>query len=211
VRPGGVCVDRESGRSLALAALASTATAAGAVVEAVGESDPDEQPADHKEHATSFCVQIAQVGVDEETGQVHLYEMVTAVDTAQILDPLTHQAQVEGGVVMGIGAALTEDLGIQDGQVAAAHMGEYKLPNIRDIPQHETVYVRDHSGPGPFQAKQIGEHGAIPTAAAIANAVYDAIGVQITDLPITAEKVFAALRQRPAAQRADTPNATKRS
>mgnify|MGYP003693639941 CR=1 FL=1 len=96
--------------------------------------------------------------------------------------------QVEGGMIQGFGFAMSEDLAAEDGKIVTANLGEYKLPNIRDIPAHETLYVRDHTGPGPFQAKQIGEHGAIPTAAAIANAVYDAIGVQITDLPITAER-----------------------
>ena len=156
--------------------------------------EPDEQPADHKEHATSFCVQIAQVGVDEETGQVFLYEMVTAVDTAEILDPLTHQAQVEGGVVMGIGGALTEDLGIQDGQVAAAHMGEYKLPSIADMAALRTVLLPPGKGVGPCNIKAIGELTNVPTGAAIANAVADAVGVRIDSLPITAEKVYQALQ-----------------
>jgi putative selenate reductase molybdopterin-binding subunit len=99
-------------------------------------------------------------------------------------------------MVQGFGFALMENLADENGKILTANLGEYKLPNIRDIPSHETLYIRDHEGPGPFQTKPIGEHGAIPTAAAIANAVYDAIGVQITDLPITAEKIYSALRAR---------------
>jgi len=114
---------------------------------------------------------------------------------------------VEGGMIQGFGFAMSEDLAAEDGKIVTANLAEYKLPNIRDIPEHETLYVRDRTGPGPFHAKQIGEHGAVPTAAAIANAVYDATGVQITDLPITAEKVFAALRHLPARQPADAPSA----
>ena len=161
--------------------------------------------------AMCFFAEVAEVRVDPETGQVKVRKMISAHDVGTIINPLLHRGQVEGGMIQGFGFAMSEDLAAEDGKVVTANLGEYKLPSIRDIPEHETLYIRDRNGPGPFQAKQIGEHGAIPTAAAIANAVYDAIGVQITDLPITAEKVFAALRQRPAAQRADAPSATKRS
>jgi xanthine dehydrogenase molybdenum-binding subunit len=146
--------------------------------------------------AMCFFAEAAEVTVDPETGQVKVRKMISAHDVGTIINPLTHRGQVEGGMIQGFGFALTEELAADDGRIVTANLGEYKLPNIRDIPEHETLYVRDGSGPGPFQAKQIGEHGAIPTAAAIANAVYDAIGAQITDLPITAEKVFAALHKR---------------
>ena len=160
---------------------------------------------DIKERLNAMCffAEAAEVRVDPETGQVKVRKMISAHDVGTILNPLTHRGQVEGGMIQGFGFAMSEDLITEDGKVVTANLGEYKLPNICDIPEHETLYVRDHSGPGPFHAKQIGEHGAIPTAAAIANAVYDAIGVQITDLPITAEKVFAALRQRSTGRRAD--------
>jgi CO/xanthine dehydrogenase Mo-binding subunit len=138
---------------------------------------------------------------------VKVRKVVSAHDVGTIINPLAHRGQLEGGTIQGFGFAMSEDLATEDGKVVTANLGEYKLPNIRDIPEHETLYVRDHTGPGPFQAKQIGEHGAIPTAAAIANAVYDAIGGQITDLPITADKVFAVLRQPLAAQRANAPSA----
>ncbi|HLN85605.1 MAG TPA: molybdopterin cofactor-binding domain-containing protein, partial [Candidatus Limnocylindrales bacterium] len=145
--------------------------------------------------AICFFAEAAEVKIDPDTGQMKVRKIVSAHDVGTIINPLTHRGQVEGGMVQGLGFALTENLAVEDGKIVTANLGEYKLPNIRDIPDHETLYVRDHNGPGPFQAKQIGEHGAIPTAAAIANAVYDAIGVQISDLPITAEKVFAAMRQ----------------
>jgi CO/xanthine dehydrogenase Mo-binding subunit len=153
---------------------------------------------DIKERLGAMCFfgAAAEVKIDPETGQVKVRKIISAHDVGTVINPLTHRGQVEGGMVQGFGFALIEDLAAEDGRIVTANLGEYKLPNICDIPEHETLYVRDHSGPGPFQAKQIGEHGAIPTAAAIANAVYDAIGVQITDLPITAEKVLAALRQK---------------
>jgi putative selenate reductase molybdopterin-binding subunit len=105
---------------------------------------------------------------------------------------------VEGGMLQGFGFAMMENLADEDGKILANNLGEYKLPNIRDIPGHETLYVRDDDGPGPFQAKPIGEHGAIPTAAAIANAIYDAVGVQVTDLPVSAEQIYEAIRAKAA-------------
>jgi CO/xanthine dehydrogenase Mo-binding subunit len=157
--------------------------------------------------AMCFFAEAAEVEVDPETGQVKVRKMISAHDVGTIINPLTHRGQVEGGMIQGFGFAVSENLLAEEGRIVTANLGEYKLPNIRDIPDHETLYVRDRTGPGPFQAKQIGEHGAIPTAAAIANAVYDAIGVQITDLPITAEKVFAALRRRSAERLADAASA----
>jgi putative selenate reductase molybdopterin-binding subunit len=174
----------------------------------MGESLTARGSVDIKERlgATCFFAEAAEVRVDPETGQVRVRKMISAHDIGTIINPLTHRGQVEGGMIQGFGFAMSEDLAAEDGKIITANLAEYKLPNIRDIPKHETLYVRDRTGPGPFHAKPIGEHGAIPTAAAIANAVYDATGVQITDLPITAEKVFAALRHLPARQPADAPS-----
>ncbi|HZR98049.1 MAG TPA: xanthine dehydrogenase family protein molybdopterin-binding subunit [Chloroflexota bacterium] len=187
----GAALHRPSGRTLSLAALA----AAGEPIEVVGEVEPDAHGG-HHEAATSYCVQIAQVGVDVETGQVVLYHLLTAHDVADVLDPLTHQSQIEGGAVMGIGYALHEDLGLQDGQVAAAHLGDYKLPSIADLAPLEVVLVPGGKGMGARNVKGIGELPNVPTAAAIANAVADAVGARVDSLPITAEKVLQALRQR---------------
>jgi CO/xanthine dehydrogenase Mo-binding subunit len=158
-----------------------------------------------KERVGAFCffAQAAEVAIDAETGEVRVRKLISAHDVGTIINPVTHRGQVEGGMVQGFGFALMENLADEDGKILVANLGEYKLPSIRDIPKHETLYIRDHEGPGPFQTKPIGEHGAIPTAAAIANAVYDAIGVQIRDLPITAEKVYNALRKKEIAMSAD--------
>ncbi len=180
-----------SGRTVSLATLA----AAGEPIEVVGEVDPDAHGG-HHEAVTSYCVQIAQVGVDVETGQVFLYHLLTAHDVADVLDPVTHQSQIEGGAVMGIGYALHEDLGVQDGQVAAAHLGDYKLPSIADLAPLEVVLVPGGKGMGARNVKGIGELPNVPTAAAIANAVADAVGARVDSLPITAEKVLQALRAR---------------
>jgi len=89
-----------------------------------------------------------------------------------------------------------EHLQDEEGKIAVANLGEYKIPSAADIPSVEVIYIRDTTGPGPFQSKPIGENTVTPTAAAIANAVYDAIGIQIKDLPITAEKLYLALQKK---------------
>jgi carbon-monoxide dehydrogenase large subunit len=144
----------------------------------------------------SFLAQIAEVSVDRETGEVKLVRLTTAHDVGRVLNPLGHQGQINGGVVQGIGYALTEELRVEDGRAAAVHLGDYKLPTIRDIPELRTVLVESPHGVGPYRTKGIGEYAIEGVAAAVANAVEDAVGVRIRDLPVTAEKVHRALRER---------------
>lgn len=146
--------------------------------------------------AACFFAQAAEVEIDPETGQIRVRKVISAHDVGTIINPITHQGQVDGGMVQGFGFTLTENLVEEGGKILTTNLGEYKLPNIQDIPRHETLYIRDNDGPGPFRTKPVGEHGAIPTAAAIGNAVYDAIGAQIRDLPITAEKIYIAMRKK---------------
>ncbi len=190
-RVGGVGADTASGRTLDLAALA----ARGVAVETVSDTGVGQEArgGEHEEAATSFCVQIAQVGVDVETGQVFLYEVLSAHDVAEVLEPISHLSQIEGGVVMGIGYALREDLGIEEGRVTAAHLGDYKMSNMADTAGIRVELLRGGKGVGVLNVKGIGEIPNVPTAAAIANAIADAVGVRIDTLPITAEKVLWAL------------------
>jgi len=146
--------------------------------------------------STSFVAQVAEVEVDPETGKVRLHRFITAHDVATIINPVAHQGQIEGGAMMAIGAALTEELPLEDGRITTANMGEYKLPTIADIPEFKTVLVRSRSGPGPYEAKAIGEMANVSPPAAIANAVADAVGVRLFELPITSEKIHAALKKR---------------
>jgi CO/xanthine dehydrogenase Mo-binding subunit len=141
-----------------------------------------------------FFAQLAEVEIDADTGKLTVLKMTSVNDVGTIINPLVHQAQIEGGVVQGLGYAVMEYLQDHDGRIATANLGDYKIPNVSDIPRVETINVKDTSGPGPFQSKPIGENTVTPTAAAIANAVYDAIGVQIQDLPITSEKIYFALK-----------------
>jgi CO/xanthine dehydrogenase Mo-binding subunit len=148
-------------------------------------------------HITSFAVQVAEVAVDPETGTVRLRRFTTAHDVGQIVNPIGHQGQIEGAVMQGVGYALMEELQLEDGRVTNLSFGDYKLPTMRDAPPLTTVLVESTSGVGPYRIKGIGESPLTPVAPAIANAVADAVGVRIRDLPITAEKVYRALQAVP--------------
>ncbi|HEV8341025.1 MAG TPA: xanthine dehydrogenase family protein molybdopterin-binding subunit [Candidatus Binatia bacterium] len=149
-----------------------------------------------KGSSTSFVAQVAEVEVDPETGKVRLHRFVTAHDVGTIINPVSHQGQIDGGAMMAIGAALTEELPLDEGKITTQNFGEYKLPNISDIPKFKTVLIHSTGGPGPYEAKGIGEMANVSPPAAIANAVDDAVGVRIFDLPVTAEKIFKALNQK---------------
>jgi CO/xanthine dehydrogenase Mo-binding subunit len=119
---------------------------------------------------------------------------VTAHDVGTIINPITHQGQIDGGVATGIGLALTEELLMDEGRITNPNLGEYKLPTMADMPPLETVLVPSPGGSGPLGAKAIGEFSNNSPPAAIANAVADAVGVRLFDLPITAERVYQALK-----------------
>ena len=147
-----------------------------------------------KGSSTSFIAQVAEVEVDRDTGRVKLTKFVSAHDVGTIINPLGHQGQIDGEAIMAIGSGLMEELTHDQGKVTTTNLGEYKIPNILDIPKFKTVLVKGKNGPGPYEAKGIGEHANVTPPAAIANAVADACGVRIFDTPVTAEKVYAALR-----------------
>ena len=143
----------------------------------------------------ALVVQVAEVEVDRETGQVAVKHFTTAHSTGTIINPLMHQGQIDGGVVTAIGYALMEQLVIEQGKVITTNFGENKIPSIRDIPPLKTVIQEFPVGNGPYGGMSIGEPPVLVAAAAIANAVHDAVGVRIYDLPITAEKVLTALKE----------------
>jgi carbon-monoxide dehydrogenase large subunit len=149
----------------------------------------------HPSPVTSFTAQVAEVAVDPDTGAVTLLRLTTAHDVGTVLNPLDHQGQIEGAVMQGIGYALSEELGVEAGRVTSVSFGDYKIPNMQDIPVLHTLVLASESGPGPYSSKGIGENPIGPVAPAIANAVADAVGVRIRNLPITAEKVYHALTE----------------
>jgi CO/xanthine dehydrogenase Mo-binding subunit len=161
-------------------------------------------------HVTGFTAQAVELEVDPETGQMTLLDVVTAHDVGTIINPLGHQGQIEGGLIQGIGFGMIEEMRAEDGRVSTLSLGDYKLPNIKDIPPLKTVLVQEQLGPVPFQGKSIGESSITPITAAIANALYDAVGVRICDLPITAEKVYRALQAQQGVGE-ETPQEDRRS
>jgi CO/xanthine dehydrogenase Mo-binding subunit len=139
---------------------------------------------------------VAEVEVDPATGGLTVLNLTTAHDTGTVLNHLTLTGQIEGGVVTGVGFALMEENLIVDGKIATLTLGESKLPCIADVPPLKTVLVESPTGPTPFGGKAIAENPNVPTAAAIANAIADACGVRLFDLPLGAEKIYWALNAK---------------
>ena len=142
----------------------------------------------------SYAAQVARVAVDRMTGQVKVLELTSAVDVARIVNPVAHQLQIDGGAVMGFGSAVLEDLIEEDGQIWAANLGELKLPCAADIPKLTTVLLEGGHGIGEANVKSIGELTNVAVPAAVANAVANAVGVRVRDLPISAEKVWRGIQ-----------------
>lgn len=131
-----------------------------------------------------FGAQAALVEVDQETGEVKVLKVVSVHDSGRIINPMAAEGQVHGGVHMGIGYALYEELVLEQGRVVNASFADYHVPTAQETPVVKAVFVENPDPAGPFGAKGIGETACIPTAAAIANAVYDATGRRVKKLPI---------------------------
>jgi len=178
-----------SGKSITLADLVARATAAGEAPS--GFSEFKSTGSD----ITSFVTQAAEVEIDPETGHVEIKKFITTVDSGTILNPIGHSGQINGGFITGLGYALMEEMPVEDGRVTTLSFADYKVPTMADLPELTTVYLPElASGPAPYHGKAVGETHNPPVAAALANAIADAIGTQITSLPLTAEKIRAALR-----------------
>ena len=134
------------------------------------------------------------VAVDTETGEVTVLKSVGAHDIGQAINPQAVEGQIEGGALMGQGYALSEELIYEEGKLVSPSFSEYLIPTSMDMPEITSVILESRSGLGPFGAKGIGEPSLTPVAPAIANAVADAIGGRVFDLPITPEKIVKAIR-----------------
>jgi len=144
--------------------------------------------------APTFAAQAAEVEVDKTTGRVKVLRFVAAHDVGFAINPMGVEGQIEGGVAMGIGYALSEEILWDKGKVANKFLSDYKVPTALDIPNIDAIIVEDKSELGPYGAKGVGEPGASPTAPAIANAIYNATGIRVKELPITPERLFSYLK-----------------
>jgi 4-hydroxybenzoyl-CoA reductase alpha subunit len=147
--------------------------------------------------AYSFSTAIAEVTVDMETGFVTVDRVTDFSDAGTVINPLTFHGQVEGSIVMGLGETLMEDTVVGSGGILVnPNLHDYLIPTICDTPEIITRAVESYEPHGPFGAKEIGEGSLLPVLGAIANAIYDACGVRVTELPITPEKILAGLKRR---------------
>ena len=137
-----------------------------------------------------------EVEVDRKTGEVKILNLVSAHDVGRAVNPTLVKGQIYGAVYTGVGFGLTEELQVVDGKVANPSFRDYKILTANDVVPMEAVIVEDPEPSGPYGVKGTGEPGLVPTAAAIANAVYDAVGVRINSLPITPEKVLSAIKDK---------------
>ena len=193
--------DPEKKSSLGKVLRAAHYTSGGSMVMAEYFYDPNNENLD-REFKGNLSVTYAygthgvEVEVDKETGQVKILKYVAAHDVGRAINPMLLEGQVYGGATMGIGYALTERLILKNGKVMNPNFLDYKILTAKDVPDIEPIVVETNDPFGPFGAKGIGEPGLVPTAPAIANAIYDAVGVRMKDLPITPEKILAALKEK---------------
>lgn len=168
-----------------------------------GHYDPPSEPSNRQTGianiaaAYSFGAQAVEVEVDQETGKVRVVRVVAAYDIGKAINPDIVEGQIEGGILQGIGYALTERVICnQKGRVENSNFFDYKILFSEDMPKIETFLIETNDPEGPFGAKGVGEPSLIATAPAIANAIYDAAGIRIKELPILQEKVYGELQEK---------------
>jgi carbon-monoxide dehydrogenase large subunit len=142
-----------------------------------------------------LCTQAAEIEVDIETGVIRVIKVAAAADVGKAINPMLVEQQIEGGVVMGLSNGILESFSIRDGRIENGSLADYKVATIQDLPEIVPIIVESVHEEAPYGAKGVGEPAAAATPPAIANALYDAIGVRIRDLPVTPEKVLAALAE----------------
>ncbi|HEV2225996.1 MAG TPA: molybdopterin cofactor-binding domain-containing protein, partial [Nitrososphaerales archaeon] len=150
--------------------------------------------------AYAFGTQAVMVQADPETGKLEVLKVVAVHEAGRILNPVGAEGQVEGGVLMSLSYALNEELLLEEGAVLNPSFADYKLLTIGETPEIKVIFVGEPDPAGPFGAKGVGEHGCIPTAAAVANAVYDALGTRLCELPLLPERVLRATREKAEAE-----------
>jgi CO/xanthine dehydrogenase Mo-binding subunit len=157
---------------------------------------PDDTMYGNFSPAWTFSTAVVEISVDTETGTINVLNIWHAMDVGKVINPKTAEGQMEGGAIMGMGYALTEDYVWEGGKLLNTNFTDYKIPMMQPLPKIYSLWVEKGNVTGPYGAKGIGEHSLNPIAPAIASAVYNAIGVRIKDLPLTPEKILLALKER---------------
>lgn len=148
-----------------------------------------------------FGCQVAEVEVDTTTGEVQVLGIWAVHDVGRAVNPRGVEGQIEGGIVQALGQGLMEDYRLENGRTTTSGFAKYILPTSLDVPQVTSVILEDPDPIGPLGVKGIGEPAMVPTIPAIMNAIYDAVGVRITSLPATPERVLDAIREKDAERR----------
>jgi CO/xanthine dehydrogenase Mo-binding subunit len=153
----------------------------------------DGQPHHGDPQYNNFNGYVVDVTVDRETGAYTINDVTFCVDAGTILNPIAHRGQIDGGFVMGLGHSTTEELIVEEGRIANLTFADYKLPCQKDMPPFHVHILESDRGPGPFGARAVGEVNTSAFGPALASAVQAACGVRLTQLPVTAERIYAAL------------------
>ncbi|MGB2986734.1 MAG: molybdopterin cofactor-binding domain-containing protein, partial [Phycisphaerae bacterium] len=156
---------------------------------------PDEKQMGNISACYAFGTHVVEVEVDLDTGVVKVLKICAAHDVGRVINRLGIEGQVEGGIAQGIGYCLTEEVKVEGGRILNPTFTDYKLLTTQDLPELDISFVETRDPAGPYGAKGIGESPLIPVAPAIANAVYNATGVRITELPLTPERVLMKLKE----------------
>jgi CO/xanthine dehydrogenase Mo-binding subunit len=189
------------GRAITFAALAEKSTAGEIIGVGASESqrlwagDPSAAAKGAAAPGWPFGAQAVEVAVDRETGVIKLVRVASAHDVGQALNPMAVTGQIQGGIMMGLGYALSENLIFDQGKITNASFADYKIPTMRDIPSATPIIVEKNYASEPYGAKGVGEMSVFGIAPAIANAIAHATGVRIKDLPMSPEKLLAELNR----------------
>jgi len=139
----------------------------------------------------------AEVEIDEMTGQLKILKYISLTDAGKMINPLRCRGQDEGAAIFGIGLSLFEELVYEDGRLLNPNLVDYRLPKFRDLPEFFSTHILEEGGgPGPYGAKGLGEGGILAVAPTLCNAVYDAIGIRIEEVPLSGERVWSTIQTK---------------
>jgi CO/xanthine dehydrogenase Mo-binding subunit len=151
---------------------------------------------DHPVAFWTFGAQAVDLEVDIETGHIKILKVASSFDVGQVVNPQLLEGQLEGAILQGIGTALFEELMLKDGKILNKSFVDYKIPTSDDMPELVVSFVENPEETGPFGARGVAEPAMVPTAPAIANAVYNAVGIRLSTMPLTPERILNAIRMK---------------